>query len=413
MVDTQKNGPIRGLKVLELAHVMAGPTCGRVLADLGADVIKLERIEGEDCRRMAPPWQGDEAAGFLMLNRNKKGIAVNLKTKAGLQILFDLVAQSDVLIENFRKGTMEKLGAGYEVLKVINPRLIYCEISGYGRTGPYADKGGFDLVAQAMSGILSVTGEGIGRPPVKAGVPVADIGAGLFATIGILAAVAERETSGAGQRVDASLFEAASAFMTWPAAMHLAEAEPAQPMGTAHPLDAPYQAFKAADGWFIVGAANQSNWLRLLEAIDAQSLQHDDRFKDNPSRVANLDALTDTLSKLFRKHPKVYWIERLEEAGVPTGPINSVAEMLNDPQTLSREMVVETEHSTLGVVKTMATPIRFSRTPSKVDCASPVLGENTVDVLKNLGYSNERIQHCIEKNVVIDGAVKKNIIAAE
>ncbi|MEM9989706.1 MAG: CoA transferase, partial [Pseudomonadota bacterium] len=198
-------GPLSGVRVLELAHVMAGPTCGRILADLGAEVIKLERLGGEDCRHMAPPWQGDEAAGFLMLNRNKKGIAVNLKAEEGRQIVFDLVKETDIVIENFRKGTMEKLGIGYDVLREINKGLILCEISGYGRTGPYSDKGGYDVVAQAMSGVMSVTGEGVGRPPVKSGVPVADIGAGMSAVIGILAAYAHREKTGEGQVVDTSL----------------------------------------------------------------------------------------------------------------------------------------------------------------------------------------------------------------
>ncbi|MEM9705832.1 MAG: CoA transferase [Pseudomonadota bacterium] len=408
MTNPEKSGPLAGLQVLELAHVMAGPTCGRTLADLGADVIKLERLEGEDCRRMAPPWQGDEAAGFLMLNRNKRGIAVNLKTDAGRRILLDLVARTDVLIENFRKGVMEKLGAGYDELRSINERLIYCEISGYGRTGPYADKGGFDLVAQAMSGVMSVTGEGEGRPPVKSGVPVADIGAGLYAVIGILAALQHRERTGLGQRVDTSLFEAAASFMTWPAAMHIAGAPPAKPMGTAHPLDAPYQAFEAADGWFIVGAANQSNWLRLLKAIDAEYLQDDPRFCDNPARVANLEALVAALTEIFKTQPKSVWTEKLEAAGVPTGPINSVADMLDDPHIRARGQVVTTTHPSIGEVETLATPITFSETPCHVQTHAPLLGEHSFEVLENLGYSQETISKYISEGILaglrIEGA---------
>ncbi|MEM9170965.1 MAG: CoA transferase [Pseudomonadota bacterium] len=395
-------GPLAGLTVLELAHVMAGPTCGRTLADLGADVVKLERLEGEDCRRMAPPWQGEEAAGFLMLNRNKRGVAVNLKTDEGRRILLDLVARSDVLIENFRKGVMENLGAGYDDLRAINPRLIYCSISGYGRTGPYADRGGFDLVAQAMGGVMSVTGEGADRPPVKAGVPVADIGAGLFAVIGILAALHHRERTGRGQQVDTSLFEAAASFMTWPAAIHFAGGEPARPMGTAHPLDAPYQAFEACDGWFIVGAANQANWLRLTKAIDAAHLQDDPRFVDNPARVENLDALVAALSDIFRTRSKAHWIDLLEAAGVPTGPINSVAEMVDDPQIRARGMVVSSDHTTLGPTPSLATPIAFSETPCTVRRGAPTLGEQTAEILADLGYDREAAAALAEAGVVKD-----------
>ena len=391
---------LSGLKVLELAHVMAGPYCGRMLADLGADVVKLERLEGEDCRRMAPPWQQDEAAGFLMLNRNKRGIAVNLKTEGGKQVVRDLVAETDVLIENFRKGTMERLGLGYDGLATINPRLIYCEISGYGRTGPYADRGGFDLVAQAMSGVMSVTGESADRAPVKCGVPVGDISAGLLAVIGILAAVAARERTGRGQRVDTSLFEACAAYMVWPAAMHFADGTRAEPMGSAHPLDAPYQAFEASDGWFIVGAANQSNWVRLVKAIDVPELAEDPRFVDNPARVENLAELTATLSAIFAEEPKAHWIERLESAGVPTGPINDTAAMLNDPQIRARGMVTSVPHKTLGEVRTLGSPIRLSGSETRIDRGAPVLGEHTEDVLAELGYDAARIRELYD-----DGSV--------
>ncbi|MEM8985245.1 MAG: CaiB/BaiF CoA-transferase family protein [Pseudomonadota bacterium] len=400
-LETSPNkGPLSGVTVLELAHVMAGPTCGRLLADMGADVIKLERLEGEDCRRMAPPWQGDEAAGFLMLNRNKRGIAVNLKTSEGRQIVLDLIGKTDVLIENFRKGAMERLGLGFEELRTINPGLIYCEISGFGRTGPYADKGGFDVVAQAMSGVLSVTGERERRPPVKAGVPVADIGAGLYATIGILAAYVERQRTGKGQRVDTSLMEAAASFMTWPAASYFASREIATPMGTAHPLDAPYQAFEASDGWFIVGAANQSNWLRLTKAIDAGHLANDARFLENPDRVKNLDALVDELSAIFAQNTKAHWIAVLDGAGVPTGPINNVQEMLEDPQINARDMVVTVEHETLGTVKTLGLPIRFSESATPIKKGAPTLGGDTIGVLTELGYEDEKIKQLIAGDIV-------------
>jgi len=402
-MTTEKNtdsAPLAGMRVIELAHVMAGPTTGRVLADLGADVIKLERPEGEDCRRMAPPWQGDEAAGFLMMNRNKRGICVNLKTEAGKQVLLDLVKDADVLIENFRKGTMEKLGIGYDTLRELNPRLIYCEISGYGRTGPYADRAGFDLVAQAMSGVLSVTGEGPGRPPVKCGVPVGDISAGLLAAIGILAAHAQRARTGLGQRVDTSLFEACASYMVWPAATYFATGEIAEPVGTSHPLDAPYQAFEASDGWFIVGAANQANWLRLIKAIGAGQLRDDPRFVDNPARVKNLDALVEELEKIFLGNTKEHWIGVLNEAGVPTGPINDTADLLANSQMHARDMIVEVEHASLGRVKTLGLPIRFSDAPTSVKRGAPVLGEHTDEILEELGYTSNECKQMRESGAV-------------
>ncbi|MEL7029442.1 MAG: CoA transferase [Pseudomonadota bacterium] len=398
---TTTPGPLAGLRVIELAHVMAGPTCGRMLADMGADVVKLERIEGEDCRRMAPPWQGDEAAGFLMLNRNKRGVAVNLKHAGGREILLKLVETSDILIENFRKGTMEKLGVGYDVLRESNPGLIYCEISGFGRTGPYAERGGFDVVAQAMGGVLSVTGEGPGRPPVKAGVPVGDISAGLFGVIGILAALENRHRTGRGQRVDTSLFEACASYMTWPAAMYFATGEIAKPMGTAHPLDAPYQAFQASDGWVMVGAANQANWLRLVDAIDAPELAKDPRFIDNPSRVKNLDVLVEVLTAIFVQKPKAEWMARLDEAGVPTGPINDVSEMLADPQLQARGMVAEVDHATLGRVKTLGFPVRFSETPASIRSGAPVLGEHTRQILGELGYDDAQIDGLAAEGAIV------------
>lgn len=396
-----QNGPIQGTKVLELSHVMAGPTCARILADLGAEVIKLERLEGEDSRRMAPPWQGDEAAGFLMLNRNKRGLAVNLKDGRGKEIVRRLVRDCDIVIENFRKGTLDRLELGYEELSRINPGLIFCEISGYGRTGPYADKGGFDVVAQAMAGVLSVTGEQEGRPPVKAGVPVADIGAGMYGVIGILAALIRRRETGRGQRVDTSLLEAAASFMTWPAASYYADGSIAKPMGTAHPLDAPYQAFQASDGWFIVGAANQANWLRMVTVIGAEHLAEDPRFLENPDRVENLQELVSALSEIFLEKTKAEWIELLDSAGVPTGPINSIEEMLNNPQIIDRGMVRTVKHSTLGSIKTLGLPIRFSQTPSEFERGAPTLGEHTNEILSDIGYSSSELEALVEHGVVV------------
>src|ERR1700681_141630 len=266
----KKAGPLPGLKVIDLSHVMAGPTCAMLLADMGADVVKVEKIPGgDDARRMVPPAIAGESAAFLVMNRNKRGIALNLKTEAGRRALARLLQGADVLIENYRRGTMERMGFGYDALHALNPRLIYCSISGFGRTGPYADRGGFDLVTQGMSGLMSITGEGPGCPPVKLGAPVTDITAGILACVGILAALYSRASTGKGQMVDTSLFEAGIVHTYWQSAICFATGQAPGPMGTAHPLNAPYQAFPVAEVWITVGAANQKNWLKLLGALGA------------------------------------------------------------------------------------------------------------------------------------------------
>jgi crotonobetainyl-CoA:carnitine CoA-transferase CaiB-like acyl-CoA transferase len=395
-MSAQSNaGPLAGLRVIELAHVMAGPTCGRLLADMGADVIKLERPGGEDVRRMAPPYLGADAAAFVMMNRNKKDICLDLKAPAGLRAFLALADCADIIIENFRKGAMERLGLGYDTLSQRNPGLIYCEISGYGRTGPMAEEGGYDLMAQAASGLMSITGEGPGRPPIKVGAPVADIGAGLLATIGVLAALEERRRSGLGQRVDTSLFEAGIFQTLWQSAIHLATGATPQPMGSAHPLDAPYQAFEAANGWLVVGAANQANWLRLLRAIDRSDLQADPRFASNPDRMNHLAALVEDLAPVFGAHPVAHWLSLLKEHGVPAAPIASIAEMARDPQTLARRMIVSCAHPDLGEVATLGLPIKFSRTPGGMRSGAPRLGQHTRETLRAVGLDDATIEAAI------------------
>jgi crotonobetainyl-CoA:carnitine CoA-transferase CaiB-like acyl-CoA transferase len=392
-VAGQKNtGPLTGLKVIDLSHVMAGPTCAMLLADLGADVVKVEKIPGgDDARRMAPPAIAGESAAFLIMNRNKRGIALNLKTEAGRTVLSRLLQGADVLIENYRPGTMERMGFGYEALHASNPRLIYCSISGFGRTGPYANRGGFDLVAQAMSGLMSITGEGPGCPPVKLGAPVTDITAGILACVGILAALHSRASSGQGQMVDTSLFEAGIIHTYWQSAIALATGKAPGPMGTGHPLNAPYQAFPVADGWITVGAANQGNWLRLLQALEAPELGDDPRFANNAERMRNLPALNAALTPLFKHRSSAEWLRRLEQAGVPAGPVLDVNQMHADPQTLAREMIVETTHPTAGRVKAIGLPIKFSDTPGGVRRAAPILGQHTREVLRDHGFSDTQI----------------------
>jgi crotonobetainyl-CoA:carnitine CoA-transferase CaiB-like acyl-CoA transferase len=371
-----------------------------MLADMGADVIKVEKQpDGDDTRRMIPPSVGDQAASFLMMNRNKRGIALDLKTPGGAAILRRLARDADVLVENFGPGVMERLGFGYDTLKAENPGLIYCSLSGFGRTGPYSHRRGFDLVAQAMSGIMSFTGEP-GGAPAKCGPPLSDITAGIIAAMGILAAYAHRLKTGEGQWVETSLFEAALVQTYWQSAIALATGESPRAMGSAHPLNAPYQSFEAQDGWIVVGGANQRNWLRTLEAIGAPELANDPRFRDNAARMAHLKELEEEFAKRLRTKPAAHWLHVLEEKGVPCGPVNNMLQALSDPQTLAREMVVEVEHSTLGPVKTLGLPLKFSETPGKVRKGAPLYGEHTHEVLSQYGFSRDEIESFIQQGAV-------------
>jgi len=394
-------GPLSGIRVIELAHIMAGPCCGLMLADMGADVIKLEKAPaGDDSRRFLPPDIGGESAAFLMMNRNKRGIVVDLKTAGGKQVARRLFTDADVVIENYRKGTMELLGLGYETLRQTNPGLIYCEISGFGRTGPYAERGGFDLIAQGMSGLMSITGEAPGRPPIKCGAPMADITAGILGAMGVLAAYIQRAKTGQGQRVDTSLFEAGIVHTYWQSAIAMASGTAPGPMGSAHPLNAPYEAFKTTDGWITLGAANQANWLKLLDLITAPELGEDPRFTNNHGRITHRIELAKALAPIIRTRTSADWLSRLEAAGVPAGPVLDVAEMHRDPQTLARGMVTKAPHTKLGPVKTLGAPVKFSATPGGVTRGAPLLGEHTREVLEEYGYGDDEIDA-----LICDGAV--------
>jgi len=363
-----------------------------MLADMGADVIKVERVpHGDASRGFVPPDIDGEPAAFMMMNRNKRGIAVDLKQDEGKQIVRKLLDGADIVVENYRRGTMERLGLGYEELCAGNPGLIYCEISGFGRTGPFAELGGFDLVAQGYSGLMSITGEGPGRPPVKCGPPITDITAGILAAMGVLAACVERSRTGRGQRVDTSLFEAGITQTFWQSAIALATGESPAPLGSAHPLNAPYEAFETSDGWITLGASSEDTWRRLPPVIGRPDLLDDPRFRLNKDRMAHRAELAAELASAFKTRATQDWLADLAAAGVPAGPVLSIGEMLAHPQTRARDMVVSTDHSRLGSVETLGFPVKFSTSPATIRRGAPVLGEHTREVLGEMGYSQAQI----------------------
>jgi len=393
---------LKGIRVLEMSQIMAGPTCGLLLADLGAEVIKIEKTPaGDDTRNFLPPDINGEAAAFMIMNRNKKGIALNLKDKDGIKIFKEMVKNSDVVLENFRKGTLEKLGIGYDVMSEINPKIILCEISGYGRTGPYADKGGFDLVAQGMSGLMSITGESKDKPPMKVGAPITDITAGLLASSGILAALVHREKTGEGQKVDTSLFEAGIVHTYWQSAIAGATGQSPGPLGSAHPLTAPYQAFKTKDKWITVGASNQNTWLMLLKAINRQDLQENEKFSSNLNRKKNINQLVDILSSELIKKTADEWLKIFDNNGLPCGPINSITEMFEDPQTIHREMIIEVDNKKAGKSKAIGMPIKFSKSKTEKSKGAPNLGEHTREIMLSFGYKHEEIEDFYNRKVIL------------
>jgi crotonobetainyl-CoA:carnitine CoA-transferase CaiB-like acyl-CoA transferase len=380
-----------GLRIVEMSHIMAAPTCGQLLADMGADVIKVERLPaGDDTRKFGAAKRGDSAA-FAMMNRNKRGVALDMRSAEGRAVLRRMVDQADVFIENYRKGAMEHYGVGWEDVRKTNPKLIYCALSGFGRTGPYAERGGFDLITQGMSGIMSITGEGPGRPPVKVGAPITDITAGALAALGILGAVIQRGRTGEGQYVDTSLYEAGIFHTFWQTAIYHATGEIPGPMGSAHPLSAPYQAFRTKDTAVIVGAANQASWLKFVDAIETPELAADPRFAEPMDRVRNLDALVETLEAILATRTTAEWLERLEAAGVPAGPLYNVAEMSADPHTIAREMIRKVPAFTGGEFSVIAHPIKYSNADTTIHRGAPMIGEHSEEVLAEFGFTADEI----------------------
>ncbi len=397
MTDTTA---LEGVKVLDLTQIMAGPYCTMMLADMGADVVKVEKPNGgDDTRRMGPPFIEGESAAFLGINRNKRSIVVDLRSDEGREIVLDMARQYDVLVQNFRPGSLERMGLGYEQVRELNPAMVYCTISGFGVTGPYATRGGFDLVTQGMSGLMSVTGHP-DSPPTKVGVPLCDLNAGMFAAIGILTAYINRLKTGEGQHVDTSLLEGGIAYTFWESAMYFATGDVPGPKGSAHRLTAPYQAFETSDGYVNIGAANQANWERLCTAIERNELVSDPRFTEPSDRMNNLDELISTLEQTFSQRSSEYWLDRLEDAGVPAGPIYDIRQVYEDPQARAREMVVETEHPVAGRTSNIGIPIKLSETPGRFRRPAPTLGQHTNEVLKQLGRSEDEIDALRSREVV-------------
>lgn len=382
-------GPLEGVVVLDCTQVMAGPFCAMLLADMGADVIKVEKPGGDDARRMGPPFINGESAAFLGVNRNKKSIVLDLKNALDRDVFRQMAARADVVAENFRPGTMARLGLGPDDLRRERPELIYASISGFGQTGPYADRPGYDLIAQGMSGMMSATGHP-DSPPVKISAPVADLAAGMFAANGILAAYIHRLKTGEGQVVDASLLEAAVALTVWEAAEFWGSGEVPGPRGSAHRLVAPYQAMESADGHFNIGVANQANYERLCAALERPDLLADPRFADNPQRVRNYAALAEEIQRTTRTRASAEWLAVLQAAGVPAGPIYGTNEALADAHLRDRDMVVELAHPTAGRVNNLGVPVKLSATPGRVRAPAPTLGQHTESVLRDFGVPDEQ-----------------------
>jgi formyl-CoA transferase len=380
---------LEGIRVLDVTQVMAGPFCAMQLCDMGADVIKVEPPGGDSTRRMAGA-SGTDSPGFNAVNRGKRGIVLDLKTPAGHAAFRRLVARTDIIIENYRPGVMRGFGLDYAALANNHPALIYASISGYGQTGPDASKGGFDLIAQGVSGLMSVTGEP-GGPPVKVGVPLTDLGAALFALSAVLAALHYRDRTGRGQHIDTSLVEAGIAFSVWESAQYFSEGVTPGPLGSAHRMFAPYQAIRCADGYITLGSANDRLFQRLCDLLGHPEWATDPNYVNDTLRVRNRASLIDRIETITAERPRRHWLERFEAAGVPCGPINDYAEAFADPQIRARGMVVDMDHPTLGHVRTTGSPIKMSETPPRVGRRAPLLGEHTHEVLREAGYSEQEI----------------------
>ena len=376
-------GALDRIRVIDLSSHLSGPYCAMLLGDHGADVIKVERPDGGDDARSMPPFIGDESAPFLIWNRNKRSITLDLKSEGGKAALLGLIDTADILIENFRPGTLERLGFSWAALSKRNPRLIYAAISGFGQTGPYRDRGGFDLITQGMSGLMSACGPAEG-PPHRMPIAISDIAAGMHLAVGILAALEERHRTGQGQFVETSLLESALSFGVYEAAHVAATGERPPRLGQAHRGSSPYQLFETQDGSITVGASQPNFWVRLCEILELPELMRDPRFTTNAERVKNNGALVEIIQARLRERPTAYWLDALKKAGIPSGPVLSFDEAMADPQIVAREMVVETEHPSVGKFRTLGIASKLSRTPGALRRPAPRLGEHTAEVLREM-----------------------------
>lgn len=400
--------PLEGIRVLDLTRALAGPYCTMMLGDLGADVIKVERPgRGDESRGWGPPFVGEpygpypgESAYFIGANRNKRSLTVNLKSMEGQKVVRGLTTSSDVLVENFRTGVLDKMGLGYDDLHALNPRLVYCSISGYGRNGPYADRPGYDFIIQAEGGLMGIIGPEEGTP-YRVGVPIIDITSGMFAATAILAALRARDQTGEGQLVDISLLDTGVALLTNVASNYLVGGMEPRRLGNAHPNITPYEAFRARDRWFALAAANERQWATLCDAIGRPGLQDDPRFATNVERVANRPALLEVLNETFAARDADEWLVELREAGLPCGPINTIPDVFEHPQAEARGLVLGAEHSTAGLVRFPGFPYKLSHTPAETRRPPPLLGQHTDQVLVTLlDYSAEEVAALRERGAI-------------
>ena len=400
---TESTGPLKGLRVFDLTRVLAGPTCVQMLADLGADVVKIERPgAGDDTRGFAPPVMPgtQESAYFVGVNRNKQSVTLDIGQPEGQDIALKLIAGCDILVENFKVGALAKYGLGYEQLHARFPRLIYCSITGFGQTGPYAPRPGYDSLIQAMGGVMSLTGEPDGLPQ-KVGVPVADLFAGLYGCIGILAALRHRDLTGQGQQIDISMLDTHVAWLANQGMNYLATGENPVRLGNQHPNIAPYQVFPTKDGHIVLSVANDPTFKRFCEAFNLTHMLEDPRFVTNAARVGNRQLVTDTLTPVMMQHPTSWWIERLEALKIGCGPINKLSQVFEDPQVVARDMVLEMEHGSGQMVKVIANPVKLSETPADYRLAPPLLGEHTDAVLsERLGLDAAALAALRERKVI-------------
>ena len=392
--------PLDGIRVVEVGNFMAVPFCGMQLADLGAEVLKVENPHGGDLTRTTGPFLGDESSNFVRLNRNKRSVALDLKSADGKALFRRLAASADVVIENLRPGTMDALGLGYGALCADSPRLVYLAATGFGNDGPYAQLAGLDIIAQAMSGLMSITGEP-DSAPVKVGVPIADLTSALYGTIAVLAALRARDRDGRGQFIDVSLFESAVSFAVWEAGRYFATGEVPAPSGSAHQAIAPYQAVRSADGWFTFGANTQAHWLRCCTVLGLDALANDERFATNERRLANRPALIAAIEAVTTTQPSAHWTALLNRAGIPCGPILRFDQVFNDPHLAARGFFVDAPHATLGPVRQIGSPMRFSETPARIERAGPVLGADSADVLRGLGIDDDELARLAREGVTV------------